>query len=99
MRGLVLQLAKEFAPDVRVNGVAPGATDTAISGPSALDQRGREMNADGKRMDEIKNHMLLGRVSNPEDHASLYVLLASREESSYITGAMMLSDGGLTISV
>lgn len=99
LRGLVLQLAKEFAPQVRVNGVAPGATDTAISGPSALGQREREMNSDPARMAEMERHMLLGRVSQPEDHASLYVLLASREESSYVTGAMMLSDGGLTISV
>jgi NAD(P)-dependent dehydrogenase (short-subunit alcohol dehydrogenase family) len=43
--------------------------------------------------------MLLGRVATPEDHTSLYVLLASRQESAYVTGAMLLSDGGLTISV
>ncbi len=99
LRGLVLQLAKEFAPQVRVNGVAPGATDTGISGPSALGQREREMNGDAGRMAEMERHMLLGRVSKPEDHSSLYVLLASRNESAYITGAMILSDGGLTISV
>lgn len=99
LRGLVLQLAKEFAPDVRVNGVAPGATDTAISGPTALGQRNREMNADPSRMETMARHMPLGRVSVPEDHTSLYVLLASRGESAYVTGAMLLSDGGLTISV
>tara|TARA_A100001391_G_scaffold119260_1_gene81172 strand:- start:18306 stop:19082 length:777 start_codon:yes stop_codon:yes gene_type:complete len=99
LRGLVMQLAKEFAPDVRVNGVAPGATDTAISGPDALGQADREMNADAKRMAVMQDHMLLGRVSSAEDHASLYVLLAAIEESSYITGAMLPSDGGLTISV
>lgn len=99
LRGLVMQLAKEFAPDVRVNGVAPGATDTGISGPAALGQGERAMNADADRMAEMQRHMLLGRVSTPEDHASLYVLLASREESAYVTGAMLLSDGGLTISV
>jgi NAD(P)-dependent dehydrogenase (short-subunit alcohol dehydrogenase family) len=99
LRGAVMQLAKEFAPDVRVNGVAPGATNTGISGPSALDQAGREMNADSDRMAAMEQHMLLGRVSNPQDHESLFVLLASREESAYITGAMLRSDGGLTISV
>jgi NAD(P)-dependent dehydrogenase (short-subunit alcohol dehydrogenase family) len=99
LRGLVMQLAKEFAPDVRVNGVAPGATNTAISGPTALGQATREMNADPTRMETMANHMLLGRVSQAEDHASLYVLLAAREESPYITGAMLSSDGGLTISV
>jgi len=99
LRGLVMQLAKEFAPEVRVNGVAPGATDTAISGPAALGQGAREMNADPARMKTMAEHMLLGRIAAPEDHASLYVLLASREESAYMTGAMLLSDGGLTISI
>ena len=99
LRGMVMQLAKEFAPEVRVNGVAPGATDTGISGPNALGQREREMNADAGRMKTMADHMLLGRVSAPEDHTSLYVLLASRDESAYVTGAMLVSDGGLTISV
>jgi NAD(P)-dependent dehydrogenase (short-subunit alcohol dehydrogenase family) len=99
LRGLVLQLAKEFAPLVRVNGVAPGATDTSISGPNALGQGAREMNADPDRMNAMASHMLLGRVSSPEDHASLFVLLAAKEEAPYVTGAMLRSDGGLTISI
>jgi NAD(P)-dependent dehydrogenase (short-subunit alcohol dehydrogenase family) len=99
VRGLVMQLAKEFAPEVRVNGVAPGATDTGISGPEALNQSQRQMNADSSRMAAMSQHMPLGRVASPADHASLYVLLASREEASYVTGAMLSSDGGLTISV
>jgi len=99
LRGLVMQLAKEFAPEVRVNGVAPGATDTAISGPNALGQQNREMNADPARMAVMTDHILLGRVSVPDDHTSLYVLLAARSESAYITGAMFRSDGGLTISI
>ena len=99
LRGLVMQLACEFAPDVRVNGVAPGATDTAISGPGALGQRERGMNDDRSRINAMAPHIPLGRVSAPEDHTSLYVLLASRAESPYVTGAMLLSDGGLTLSV
>jgi len=99
LRGLVMQLAKEFAPEVRVNGVAPGATNTGISGPAALGQREREMNADASRMDAMRHHMLLGRVSEPEEHAALYVTLAARDEAPYVTGAMLVSDGGLTISV
>lgn len=99
LRGLVLQLAKEFAPDVRVNGVAPGATDTALSGPTALGQQATEMNADPARVQAMTDHMLLGRISRPEDHAALYVLLAAAGESGYVTGTMLRSDGGLTISV
>ena len=55
--------------------------------------------ADRGRMEVMNQHMLLGRVSQPADHASLFVLLGSRDESPYVTGAMMLSDGGLTISI
>ena len=99
LRGLVMQLAMEFSPDVRVNGVAPGATDTGISGPSALGQNGRSMNADRDRMAAMESRMPLGRVSIPEDHTALYVLLAARGESAYVTGAMLRSDGGLTVSI
>lgn len=99
LRGLVMQLAKELAPQVRVNGVAPGATNTSLSGPLALGQAGKELNADPDRMAVMQQHMLLGRVSEPEDHTALYVLLASRTESPYVTGAMLMSDGGLTISI
>jgi len=99
LRGLIMQLAREFAPTIRVNGVAPGATDTAISGAAALGQANRAMNADPSRMATMAAHIPLGRVSAPQEHAALYVLLASREESPYVTGAMLLSDGGLTLSV
>jgi NAD(P)-dependent dehydrogenase (short-subunit alcohol dehydrogenase family) len=99
LRGAVLQMAIEFAPNVRVNGVAPGATDTAISGAHSLGHANREMNASPEKMTALEAHMPLGFVSRPEDHSSLFVTLASREESPYVTGAMWLSDGGLTCSV
>ena len=99
LRGLVMQLAMEFAPDVRVNGVAPGATDTGLSGAAALGQEGREMNRGEARMAAMAAHVPLGRVSTPDEHVALYVLLAARAEAPYVTGAMLLSDGGLTVSV
>jgi NAD(P)-dependent dehydrogenase (short-subunit alcohol dehydrogenase family) len=99
LRGLITQLALEFAPEVRVNAVAPGATDTSLSGPDSLRQGNRQMNADRVRLAAMESHIPLGHVSRPEDHAGLYVLLASRQDSAYITGAILLSDGGLTLSV
>jgi NAD(P)-dependent dehydrogenase (short-subunit alcohol dehydrogenase family) len=99
LRGLITQLALELAPDVRVNAVAPGATDTSLSGPDSLRQGDRQMNADRVRLAAMESHIPLGRVARPEDHAGLYVLLASRQDSAYITGAILLSDGGLTLSV
>ncbi|MDP8985536.1 MAG: SDR family oxidoreductase [Pseudomonadota bacterium] len=99
LRGVIMQLAMELAPDIRVNGVAPGATDTALSGPRALQQQDKSMNADAARLAAMSSHIPLGFVSRPEDHAGLYVLLASRENSRYITGTMISSDGGLTVGV
>lgn len=96
LRGIVSQLALEMAPDVRVNGVAPGATDTPISGSAALSQREKSMNADSDRLAKMGNYIPLGRVSAPEEHTDLYVLLASKAGSSYITGTMLVSDGGLS---
>lgn len=98
LRGLVMQLATEFAPDVRVNGVAPGATATGLAGASALGQATRRLDADAARMDAMRDHIPMARVAQPEDHTGLYVLLASRTDSAYVTGAMFLSDGGLTLA-
>lgn len=99
VRGLVLQLARELAPDVRVNGVAPGATETPLSGPVSSGQAGQAMNSDPARVAAMADAVPLKRVAAPEDHCDLYVLLGSSRESGYVTGAMFLSDGGLTISV
>jgi NAD(P)-dependent dehydrogenase (short-subunit alcohol dehydrogenase family) len=99
LRGAIMQLAREFAPDIRVNGVAPGATDTGISGPASLGQDSKEMNSDRQRIATMDSHIPLGFVSQPEDHTGLYVLLASRGNSRYITGTMLVSDGGLTASI
>lgn len=99
VRGAVMQLAAEFAPHVRVNAVAPGATDTALGGAASLGQAGRQMNADKARMDAIPAHIPLARVSQPEDHAALYLTLAAPAESGFVTGAIFVSDGGLTVSV
>jgi NAD(P)-dependent dehydrogenase (short-subunit alcohol dehydrogenase family) len=99
LHGVVLQLAKELAPDIRVNGVAPGATETGLSGPRSLKQHDKSMNADEARLAAMASHIPLGFVSNPDDHVALYVLLAARQSSRYMTGSMLLSDGGLTAGI
>lgn len=96
LRGVIAQLALDFAPHVRVCGVAPGATDTPIKGTDALNQTKKAMNSDRSRLDTMEEHIPLGRVSEPEDHMDLYVLLASKTGAKYITGSMLVSDGGLT---
>lgn len=95
--GLVKQLAYEFAPDVRVNAVAPGGTVTPLRGPETL---GKQEN----RLSEIPNFeasvaetMPLRFIAQPEDHAGHYVLLASQRNSKATTAAIIQSDGGWEI--
>lgn len=95
LRGMIAQLALEFAPEVRVNGIAPGATNTPLSGSAALGQENKEMNEKSHRLELMGEHIPLGRVSEPEEHTGFYVMLASKE-STYMTGSLLVSDGGLT---
>lgn len=90
--GLIRQLAHELAPDVRVNGVAPGATRTALGGLDAFGTAGR-----GLALDGLARRVPLGFVSDPADHAGLYVLLADPRDSRFMTGAVLPSDGGLEV--
>ena len=94
--GLVRQLAHELAPDVRVNGVAPGGTDTALGGASALDPAARTL----REEDWLRGAMErtpLGFLAEPEDHAGAYVLLASRANARAMTGIIITSDCGMDV--
>ncbi len=92
--GLVRQLAYELAPDIRVNGVAPCGMGTDLRGPRALglDQRTLAQTVPGS---VIANGLPIQFFPGPEDFTGSYVLLASRHNSSTITGTMLHADGGL----
>ena len=100
--GIVRQLAHEFAPLVRVNGVSPGATKTDIRMPASfgLDERGERIrththpsNKDAavEAVTPLKMH------AEPADHSGAYVLLASRRDSKAMTGTIVKSEAGLGI--
>ncbi|GAA3590476.1 SDR family NAD(P)-dependent oxidoreductase [Klugiella xanthotipulae] len=97
-RGLLLQLAYELAPKVRVNGVAVGGMRTNLRGPSATGLADRSIADSFDRNDTSGNNPLLPLhdVSvEPEDYTGPYVLLASRRNSSTITGSIVNADGGI----
>lgn len=75
-------LAKELAPNVRVNGVAPGA----IAWPEGENA----LSSDVK--DKIINETLLKRHGSAEDIASAVVYLAAG--APYVTGQVLVVDGG-----
>jgi len=97
VRGLVTALAHELAPDVRVNGVAPGGTlDTDLRGPAALGLLDESLGTQPGREDDLKSRTPLGVALTPADHAHSYVFLAS-DAARGITGAFLHPDGGIGV--
>jgi pteridine reductase len=78
-------LAWELGPDIRVNGVSPGA----ILWPET------EPEVDAKQ--EILRRTALGRVGEPADIASAVAYLAL--DAPYVTGQILAVDGGRSVNV
>jgi NAD(P)-dependent dehydrogenase (short-subunit alcohol dehydrogenase family) len=77
-------LAIQFAGDrIRSNIIHPGIIDTPLQAPYLND----ELRA------EFKTAIPLGRIGQPQDIANAALFLAS-DESSFMTGAEMIIDGG-----
>lgn len=94
--GLVRQLAFEFAPSVRVNGIAPGGIDTDLRGPVSL---GMDQTSIGslKLSEHAKDWVPLGRLPSADEYAGAYVFFASRRDAAPATGAVLNFDGGLGV--
>lgn len=82
LHGLTLSLAKDLAPRVRVNGVAPGAIMWAPNERDPAEQQA------------IVEATALGRLGSADDIAQAVLYLA---EASYVTGFVMKVDGGKNI--
>ena len=85
-------LAEEFAPDIRVNCVAPVASETRFFeraiGADRMPEKLRASVIDGIPM---------GRMTDPVDVANAVMFLAS-DEASFLTGVCLDVDGGRSIS-
>lgn len=92
--GMIRQLAYELAPDIRVNGVAPGATNTAMKSLDGLSKRSVPLNQIPDFEQAAANAVPLKCIAAPEDHTGHYVLLASRRNASQTTAHIIHSDGG-----
>jgi NAD(P)-dependent dehydrogenase (short-subunit alcohol dehydrogenase family) len=94
VRGCVIALAHELAPDVRVNGVAPGGTlGTELTGPHSLGLAGQNLGRTAGREEDLRRRTPLQVALSGEDHAGSYVFLAS-DRARGITGTVVHSDGG-----
>jgi len=98
VRGCVIALAHELAPDVRVNGVAPGGTlGTELTGPRSLGLAETVLGSDPGREQDLRSRTPLHVALAAEDHAGSYVFLAS-DRARGITGEIVHSDGGIGLS-
>ncbi|WXG44983.1 MAG: glucose 1-dehydrogenase [Promethearchaeati archaeon SRVP18_Atabeyarchaeia-1] len=87
-------LALDLAPHhIRVNSISPGATDTPML-RSDVAKQAKQRNMDPEDLKkEFEAQGVLGRWAKPEEVAAGILFLAS-DESSYMTGADILIDGG-----
>ncbi len=94
-KGGVVQLTKAMAIDhaadrIRVNCVCPGPIATPLL-ESIIAQAGDPE----RERRSVVDRTLLRRLGEPEEIASVILFLAS-DESSYMTGALVMVDGGWT---
>ena len=95
VRGLVTTLAHELAPDIRVNGVAPGGTlNTDLRGLDSLGLNENRLDDTPNRAADLAARNPLGVALTGEDHAWSYVFLAS-DRARGITGGVVHPDGGI----
>ncbi len=83
LANLTLSLARELAPEVTVNGIAPGVVEWPADYPEAERQK-------------YLQRVPLARAGTPQDVANLVYFLAA--EGSYITGQVLRLDGGRSIA-
>ena len=82
-------MAASFAPDIRVNAIAPGWIDTAAWRPFKDRHTPEHSEAD-------RAQHWAGRVGRPEDIAELALLLGDRDRAGFILGQCLTCDGGMT---
>lgn len=80
---LTRSLAREFAPDIRINAVAPGPVDTDL------------LHAEINTPEQLKNELAipLQRFASPQEIAATVLFLAS-EQASFYCGEVLSPNGG-----
>lgn len=88
--------ALDYAPDgIRVNAVVLGAFDTPILTQAYRTMSGGDESLAAAMLERFVGLVPLGRVGRPDEAAAVIAWLCS-PESSYVTGAAWIVDGGLT---
>jgi 3-oxoacyl-[acyl-carrier protein] reductase len=85
--GLTRSWARELAPDILVNAVAPGPTDTPLLGFAAMTKAQRELELDNP----------LGRIGRPEEIAAAVLYLVG-PGATFVTGHCLSVNGGAAMA-
>ncbi|MEU6756827.1 SDR family oxidoreductase [Streptomyces sp. NPDC046685] len=91
VNSLTRSLARELAPDVRVNAIMPGPVDTPMWNETGLDGAG----TDQLRVDLLSSTPM-GRFGDESEIGRWVCMLLDPEWSGWVTGALIPVDGGRT---
>lgn len=91
-KGAIISLTRSLAVEngkhnIRINALCPGTTETETWEPIKA--------ANPAVIENVSKLYPLGRVATPEEIANAALFLAS-DEASFVTGAVLVVDGGLT---
>lgn len=87
LEGMTRSLALEFAPGVLANAVAPGFVATDLT----------RQNNTPEEIERLAAAIPLRRLAEPDEVAGLVAFLCS-ERNTYVTGQVIVCDGGFTCS-
>lgn len=91
-RWLAVHMAREYAPMIRVNAIAPGFFHTKQNHYLLYDENSGELTDRGK---EILTHTPMGRFGEPDDlFGALFWLLSPA--ATFVTGIVLPVDGGFS---
>ncbi|MEB3231577.1 MAG: SDR family oxidoreductase [Leptolyngbyaceae bacterium] len=93
LSALTRALAIEFAPDVRVNALLPGAVNTPML-QDGLKRGHLSGESIDDLMDDLGRKTIMDRVGKPGEIAESIYFLASNECSGFMTGQSLVVDGG-----
>ena len=87
-RMMVQSLALDMAPEVRVNGIAPGV--------NILPDADSDQALDSEQQNKIISSIPMQRIGTPDDIAHSVLYLA---QASYVTGEIITVDGGRSLTL
>ncbi len=89
VNAITIGLAKELGPmNIRINGIAPGPTDTMATQTSVPPER----------LQALLANLPLGRIGTTQDIVNTCLFLLS-DEASWVTGQIWCVDGGTVLRI